>query len=176
MKIYSNSNVNTININISIVFYGSIIEGAKTVPAGKLNLTPQEIMDFRDFIMDVGGLIDTFNFEIMDEHPSRYERSASYYYAFYPTNSDFIVCYNNLYFLRISTHERPSKKRNPFPKYYQDTAQELKMPKSKPGVQYHRCIEVIINNERYDDYDDAFEAMKKKFLNIQKKSDKLSGK
>ncbi|MCM1226391.1 MAG: hypothetical protein NC320_03070 [Clostridium sp.] len=176
MKIYIKSATEPIYIDIVVEFSGSIIEGAKTVPVGKMNLTPQERVDFTDFIEDVGELMETFEFEIMEEHPSRYTDSASYYYTFYPTDSDYDVCYENLYFLRISTHERQSRQRNPFPKYYPETAQKYKRPKDKKENQSHRKIEVIVNGDHYDDYDDAFEAIKKKFLNLQKKCDKLNRK
>lgn len=176
MKIYSSSGRKSVCINITVEFIGSVIECSKTVPFGKINLTPQEMFDFTDFVEDIGGLIDTLDFEIMDEHPSRYAKSASYYYAFYPTDSDFDVCYEYLYFLRISTHERQSESENPFPKYYPKTAQQYKMPKSKSGMQHHKHIKVIVNDKTYDTYDDAFEAVKKKFENIQRQSDKLNGK
>ncbi len=176
MKVYIKSNSQPIYIDIVVEFSGSIIEGAKTVPIGKMNLTPIERMEFTDFVEDIGGLMETYDFEIMEEHPSRYTNSASYYYTFYPTDSEYEVCYENLYFLRISTHERQSEQENPFPKYYPETAQKYKMPKGKSGKQSHRKIKVIVNSETYDDYDDAFEAVKKKFLNLQKKCDKLNGK
>lgn len=175
MKIYSSSGRKPVYINITVEFYGFVVESAKTVPFGKINLTPQERFDFTDFIENIGGLIDTLNFELMEEHPSRYADSASYYYIFYPTDSSSNVCYENLYFLRISTHERQSESTNPFPKYYPQTAQKYKMPKNKTGVQYHKKIKVIVNDKTYDSYDDAFEAVKKKFETIQKRSDKLNG-
>lgn len=176
MKLYVKATIEPIYIDITVEFIGNIIEGAKTVPAGKMILTPQERLEFRDFVEDIGGLMDTYDFEIKEEHPSRYTNSASYYYTFYPTDSDFEVCYKNLYFLRISTHERQSEQANPFPKYYPETAQKYKMPKGKPGKQSHRKMQVIVNNDYYEDYDYAFEAVKKKFLNLQKLCDKLNGK
>lgn len=174
MKIYSNSQ--TINIDITVEFYGDIIDGAKTVPVGKMRLSPEEMFDFTDFVEDIGALMDAYEFEIKDEHPSRYVTSASYYYAFYPTDSDLEVCYEKLYFLRISTHERKSEDSNPFPKYYHDTAQKYKMPKDKIGNQQHKHIKIIVNDENYDNYDDAYDAMQRKFETIQKRSDKLNGK
>ncbi len=86
MKIYVKSATEPVCIDIVIEFCGQTIEGAKTVPVGKMNLTPQERVEFTDFIEDVGELMETFEFEIMEEHPSRYTDSASYYYTFYPTD------------------------------------------------------------------------------------------
>lgn len=174
MKLYIGANTKPLIIDIVVELYGNTVTCAKTVPCGKLILTPQEKADFTDFVEDIGGLIDTLYFELMEEHPSRYSDSASYYYTFYPTDSNYNVCYENLYFLRISTHERQSEKTNPFPKYYPDTAQKYKMPETKTTVQHHRKLKVIVNNATYDNYDDAFEAVKRKFENIQKQCDKLN--
>lgn len=176
MKRYIKSAAEPIYIDITVRFIGDVIEGAKTAPVGKANLTALERIDFNCFVEDIAGLLYTFEFEVKDEHPSKYANSASYYYAFYPTDSDFEVCYDTLYFLRVSTHERQSKQKNPFPEYYKEKVQEFKMPKSKVGTQKHRKMEIIVNNETYDNYDDAYDAVLKKLENLQKRCDKLNGK
>ena len=39
--------------------------------------------------------------------------------------------------------------------YNQQKANELKYPKSKPGNQKYKMYQIIVNNETFDDYDDA---------------------
>lgn len=176
-KIYGSAgSVIHINIEVEIEWVYDVITSAEDIFAAKRMLSARERTEFNDFVDNIRGLMETFDFELEEEHPSKYKDSASYYFTFYPTDSDYEPCYENLYFLRISTHERQSRDNNPFPKYYPETAQKYKKPKNKPGQQLHKKMSIIVDGIQYTDYDDAFEAVKKKFLNLQKKCDKLNGK
>lgn len=176
-KIYGSAeNVIYINIDVEIEWIYNIIESSEDIFATQRKLSAREWDEFNDFVENVRDLMETFYFEVDDSHPSNRKRSASHYFSFYPADHDHEPCYEYLYFLRISNHERQSEKQNPYPKYYHDTAQKYKKPKNKLGDQLHKKMEIIVNGEKYDDYDDAFEAVLKKFENIRKKCDKLNGK
>lgn len=174
-KVYGSAeNAVYIDIIIEFAFLGEVIEGTDTLPPDKIILTDQEQADFEDFIYNIGGLINTFQFDIVEEHTSPYSK-ASQYYAFYPSDSDDELCYDKLYFVRISTHKRKSEKDIPFPKYYEKTAQQYKFPKSKKHQGYH-VKQILVNNDYYESYEEAYDAIEKKFLNLQKKCDRLNGK
>lgn len=175
MKKYIKASDNRVFINIVIEYeyYGDIVKGTETLPADKMDLTDQEQDNFEDFLINIDGLIYAFQFDVQEQHSSN-RSNTSQYYAFYGADSEGEVNYEKLYFIRISTHQLPREDKYRFPQYYKDMAEKFKTPKSKKRQSY--CVKKItVNKDSYATYEDAYDAIEKKFKNIQISCDKLNG-
>lgn len=127
-----------------------------------------ELVKYEDFVANIFGFVGSHNFKDVDYEYSPHS-DTSHYIWFYPTNKDGSIADRYLIKFRISGHEiqprrfpngavdkkRTAERDKAVREYNQQKANELKYPKSKPGNQKYKMYQIIVNNETFDDYDDA---------------------
>ena len=153
-------------------------------PSGELDYDAYH--DYDEFVYKVLAAFGWHRFEEVDIQFSN-QSDTSVYMWFYPKNSDGSIADKYIIRLRISDHvERPSLKKSKNPKdkeklldlekreqqYLQKYADEHKRPADKIGKQKYVPMEIVVNNETFEDYDDAFEAVDRLLDKIQSKYSK----
>ncbi len=110
-------------------------------------------------------------FDIREDYASNVSDSVSHYIEFFPTDHELVVCYEFYYFMRISNHPRQSETANPFPAFYENEADKHKTPKHKK-VQHKKHLDILVGDDHYDNYEDAYAAVCKKIERVQALADK----
>lgn len=127
-----------------------------------------ELAKYEDFVANIFGFVGSHNFKDVDYEYSPHS-DTSHYIWFYPTNKDGSIADRYLIKFRISDHEiqprklpngtvhkkRTAERDKATREYDQQKANELKYPKSKSGNQKYKMYQIIVNNETFDDCDDA---------------------
>lgn len=148
-----------------------IAAGTRPVKPIKLengSIDTLELAKYEDFVANIFGYVGSHNFKNVDYEYSPHS-DTSHYIWFYPTNKDGSIADRYLIKFRISDHEiqprrfpngtvdkkRTAERDKAAREYNQQKANELKYPKSKPGNQKYKMYQIIVNNETFDDYDDA---------------------
>lgn len=119
----------------------------------KGGLDPQSYADYCAFVDVLTAMIDYYGFEIVHSHPSK----TSFYYMF--ARKDEIAKNDVPYYvyLRVSDHEPQHKKAEHIEKI-RDSLNKLLEENKKPSTkkrQRYRPLNIIINDEVYDTYEEA---------------------
>ena len=161
-----------INIETYFIFNNSEI-AAGTRPIKPIRLENGEIdrlelIKSEDFVANVFALVGAHKFKDVDYEYSP-QSDTSHYIWFYPTNADGSIADRYLIRFRISDHEiqprrfpnstidkkRTAERDKSAREYNQQKANELKYPKDKSGNQKYKMYQIIVNNQTFQDYDDA---------------------
>lgn len=166
------SRTTVINIETQFILEKhEIAAGTKPIKPIKLEngiIDTLEFARYEDFVANIFGFVGSHNFKDVDYEYSLHS-GISHYIWFYPTNKDGSIADKYLIKFRISDHEiqpirfpngavdkrRTAERDKMAREYNQQKANELKYPKSKPGNQKYKMYQIIVNNETFDDYDDA---------------------
>ena len=148
-----------------------IAAGTRPVKPIKLengSIDTLELAKYEDFVANIFGYVGSHNFKNVDYEYSPHS-DTSHYIWFYPTNKDGSIADRYLIKFRISDHEiqprrfpngtvdkkRTAERDKAAREYNQQNANESKYPNSKRGNQKYKMYQIIVNNETFDDYDDA---------------------
>lgn len=166
------SRTTVINIETQFILEKyEIAAGTRPIKPIKLengSIDTLELAKYEDFVANIFGYVGSHSFKNVDYEYSPH-RDTSHYIWFYPTNKDGSIADRYLIKFRISDHEiqprrfpngtvdkkRTAERDKAAREYNQQKANELKYPNSKPGNQKYKMYQIIVNNETFDDYDDA---------------------
>lgn len=116
-------------------------------------LDEQAMSQWNNFIDNVLATLDYYDFDVVDNHKSNYEGSASYYISFYPTDSKGQIISKYLINFRISDHFIPNLNKKST-RYYRNFAQKNSRTE---GKQRWKLEALIVNDKTFDSYDDALD-------------------
>lgn len=132
-------------------------------------IDPVAFQEYEDFVENVLNLLVTYNMHVMELKPSP-KSETSWYTWFYPTDSNGSVKSKVIFKLRISDHfnhwipkQGKSQKdadrlmKQSEARYNQETANRYKLPETKPGNQRFKVLNVVVNNETFESYDEALD-------------------
>lgn len=155
-------------INITAYFvpegYASNDLAASTiVPIHKGRLLDEQAMaQWNNFIDNVLATLDYYDFDVVDNHKSNHEGSASYYVSFYPTDSKGKTISKYLINFRISDHFIPNLNKKSTG-YYRKLAQNNSRTE---GKQRWKLEALIVNDRTFDSYDDALDYLDTTFSKL----------
>ena len=102
------------------------------------------------------------NFDVVDNHKSTHEGTASYYVSFYPTDSKGKTISKYLINFRISDHFIPNLNKKSTG-YYRKLAQNNSRTE---GKQRWKLEALIVNDRTFDSYDDALDYLDTTFSKL----------
>lgn len=174
--IYSSTSGEPIYVDINIDVYFDVYEIIDVAAAAiQPIMKPDGFMDdeawqlYDEFITNVYGLINS-RFEEISFEPSPYS-NTSWYLWFYVRNKDGSTNGQRIFRIRISDYvnhyglqqsnsdkaaEELAKIKEKERQYVQKYANDHKRPADKIGDQKYAMKEILVNNSRFDDYDDAY--------------------
>lgn len=127
-----------------------------------------ELARYEDFVSNIFGFVGAHEFRDVDYEISPHS-DTSHYIWFYPTNKDGSIADRYLIKFRISDHKiqqrrystgtvdkkRTAERDKAMREHNQQKANSLKYPKDKIGNQKYVVYQIIVNNETFNDYEDA---------------------
>lgn len=116
-------------------------------------LDEQAMAQWNNFIDNVLATLDYYDFDVVDNHKSNHESSASYYISFYPTDSKGKTISKYLINFRISDHFIPNLNKKSTG-YYRKLAQNNSRTE---GKQRWKLEALIVNDRTFESYDDALD-------------------
>ena len=190
--VYSSKQYTPAITEINVDVYFDVYEIADIAAAEiKPVLNPDGSMDqeawllYDEFITNVYGLINS-RFEEISFEPSPYS-NTSWYLWFYVKNKDGSTNGSRIFRIRISDHENHYALQNDSSdkaklelvkikekerEYVQKYANEHKRPVDKVGDQKYIMKQILVNNSKFIDYDDAYLYVDKLLDSIYKKFSK----
>lgn len=169
MKIYirnSEQHINEVpNEYIVDVFYDvpdesvwSVISAGITPVAWEdERVDEQALVDYNDFVDNVYAALCAF-FDVVDIEESN-KSDTSWYFWLYAKNKDGDVATKFIIRLRLSDHDYPARHRERDEKaYVEKKAQTYKRSPEKKFQQW-QIKGIVVNNEKYQDYDEALDAI-----------------
>lgn len=141
-----------------------------------------ELARYEDFIANVFGFVGSHEFKGVDYEYSP-QSDTSHYIWFYPTNKDGSIADRYLIKFRISDHKiqprrystgtidkkRTAERDKAMRERNQQKANTLKYPKDKTSDQKYVVYQIIVNNETFEDYEDAEKYVDQLLDRIEKK-------
>ena len=176
-KVYS-SKESILNLMIEVMLTDANLEylaasSIKTVRLADTQIDPVAFQEYEDFVENVLNLLVTYNMNVMELKPSP-KSETSWYTWFYPTDADGSVKSKVIFKLRISDHfnhwipkQGKSQKdadrlmKQSEARYNQETANRYKLPETKSGNQRFKVMNVVVNNETFESYDEALDYVDK---------------
>lgn len=160
-----------IQVNITC-FESNEMAASKISPVIDLagNLDKYALNEYENFVVNVLGLLDSSRFEEVDISKSN-KSATSWYEWFYVKNKDSTVNSNCIIRLRISDHinhvrlsdsksleaqELRKAARRSEARYLQDFANKHKKSPDATHNQRYYSTEIVVNQETFDTYLDAF--------------------
>lgn len=133
------------------------------VPIHKGRLLDEQAMaQWNNFIDNVLATLDYYDFDVVDNHKSNHEGSASYYISFYPTDSKGKIISKYLINFRISDHFIPNLNKKSIG-YYRKLAQKNSRTE---GKQRWKLESLIVNDRTFESYDDALDYLDSVFSKL----------
>lgn len=128
----------------------------------RCQLDEQAMAQWNNFIDNVLATLDYYDFDVVDNHKSNHEGSASYYISFYPTNSKGKIISKYLINFRISDHFIPNLNKKSTG-YYRKLAQNNSRTE---GKQRWKLEALIVNDRTFESYDDALDYLDTTFSKL----------
>lgn len=117
----------------------------------------QALVDYNDFVDNIYAALCAF-FDIVDIEESN-RSDTSWYFGLYAKNKEGDVATKFIIRLRLSDHDYPARHRERDEKaYVERQAQTYKRPSDKKFQQW-QIKGIVVNNEKYQDYDEALDAI-----------------
>lgn len=154
----------TITIEVEIEqWYELLVASIRRIKRDDGTIDEQALQDFEDFIVEVENLLLYYDFDLVEDHRSNYSKISRYYY-FYPRKKDTNkINEKYLIFFRISDHELITDKDTKA--YYNRIAQKYSRQESNK-IQRYKIRSIIVNEDRYYNYDDALDAVERIIENL----------
>ena len=125
-------------------------------------LDEQAMAQWNNFIDNVLATLDYYDFDVVDNHKSNHEGSASYYISFYPIDSKGQTISKYLINFRISDHFVPNLNKKSTG-YYRKLAQKNSRTE---GKQRWKLESLIVNDRTFESYDDALDYLDSVFSKL----------
>lgn len=151
------SRTTVINIETQFILEEyEIAAGTRPIKRIKLedgSIDTLELAKYEDFVANIFGFVGSHNFKNVDYEYSPHS-DTSHYIWFYPTNKDGSIADRYLIKFRISDHEIQPRR---FPNGTVDKKRTAERDKAarEYNQQKYKMYQIIVNNETFDDYDDA---------------------
>ena len=127
----------------------------------------QALADYNDFVDNIYAALCAF-FDVVDIEESN-KSDTSWYFWLYAKNKDGDVATKFIIRLRLSDHDYLVRHRERDEKtYVEKKAQTYKRPAEKKFQQW-QIKSIVVNNEKYQDYDDAVDAIYNELESYSKK-------
>ena len=110
--------------------------------------------EYTDFVVNVLGIFDRADFEVIEERHSPY--SDSYYFDLVKKEDFANKDYKYIVYVRISDHDLSSDSAKTQNEWISNHAQQQKQPKSK-SKQVWRVNRITVNKDTYYSYEEALE-------------------
>lgn len=123
-----------------------------TLPDGSEDILA--IDEYEDFIVNLLGVFDRCDFEIIEEHES--PSSHSYYCDLVKKDQVKNKNYKYILYVRISDHALNPEQEHNQKKWFSDHAEIQKTPKSK-SKQRWKLKRITVNKDTYFSYDEALD-------------------
>ena len=122
------------------------------------------LSEYEDFVINLLGVFDRADFEVIDERHSPY--SCSYYFDLVKKDQENKKDYKYILFIRISDHLLSKDREKYRNDWFNSRAQQLKEPKSK-SKQVWKLKQIVVNKDTYYSYDEALDELEKRFESMQ---------
>ncbi len=127
------------------------------LPNGEVDLLALE--EYEDFVINLIGVFDRQNFEVIEERESPY--SHSYYFDLVKKDQLDKKQYKYILYIRVSDHELSKERIDIQRKWFADHAESQKIPKSK-SKQKWKLKRLTVNKDTYYSYDEALDDIEAK--------------
>ena len=125
----------------------------------------RDIGDLDEFLINMLGAFDSYDYELYDEHKSNRKNSDSIYYVFIKKEDEKTL--KVLVEVRLSDHELPDRTKNGeyvtgtqlANKYLNDEAKKLANSFGKSKGYKKRFINLVMNGIHYNNYEEALQTI-----------------
>lgn len=117
------------------------------------------VADYTDFVINLLGVFDRSDFEVIEERESPY--SHSFYFDLVKKDQAANKDYKYVLYIRVSDHPLDKAKASSQRKWFASHANEQKQPKTK-SKQVWKLHNIIVNQDTYNTYDEALDATEEK--------------
>lgn len=132
--------------------FDPLIKNLFTFPDGN-KLTGQAFNDWESFILNIEGLFEYYDYEIVKESFSKVSKTSHYFY-FYAKDKDGMIKVKFMYSLRVSEHD--NEYANAVLKADTEIVAQLNK-KSKASKQKWKIKDIVVNDSKFSDYDEAYD-------------------
>ena len=132
------------------------------LPDGSYDIVALE--EYEDFVINLLGIFDRANFEVIEERKSPY--SQSYYFDLVKKDQVDNKSYNYILYVRVSDHSLSPQKVSEQNNWYSLHAESQKQSTTK-SKQKWKLKRVTVNKDTYLSYDDALDDLEKRFESMQ---------
>ena len=121
------------------------------------------VEEYEDFVINLLGVFDRCDFEVIEERESPY--SHSYYYDLVKKDQFNKKDYKYILYIRVSDHELGPERKQNQRKWFSDHAEAQKTPKSK-SKQRWKLKRLTVNKDTYYSYDEALDDIEDRLISM----------